>query len=86
MHKGVFQEEYYSVPIDNTIIVLAKKHRTNGCTAEHIRTIHKYYLSAPVDKNLNGFLYYCLSCWQLAYNTDSPCSYDYLHLVYCLHV
>ena len=91
MYKSVFQEEYYFTPIDDAVIVLAKKYRTNGCTAEWVRTIYQYYLCSPVDENLNKFLNCYLSCWQLIRNTGLPYGYDcscYVYYLYtqCKHV
>ena len=85
MHKNAFQEEYYFIPVDDIIIELAKKHRTNGCIAEQVITIHQYYLSSSGDESLNEFLNYYLSYWQLTCSTGSPCGSDFSCPIYYLY-
>ena len=85
MHMKAFNEEFYFAPIDDAIIVSAKKNRTNGCTTERVKSVHEHHLSSPEGENLNQFLDRCLSCWQLTRNADSPYGYDCSCPVYCLY-
>ena len=52
MYNKAFHEEFYFTPIDDAIIVLAKKNRTNGCTREKVKNARNHYLSSPEDENL----------------------------------
>ena len=85
MCNKAFHEEFYFTPIDDAIIVPAKKNRTNGCTTEKVKSVHDHCLSSPEGENLKQFLDRCLSCWQLTRNENSPHGHDCSCPVHCLH-
>ena len=62
MCNNAFHEEFYFTPIDDTIIVLAKKNRTNGCATEKVKYVHNHYLSSLEGENLKQFLNRFSSC------------------------
>ena len=52
MRNKAFHEEFYFAPIDDVIIVLAKKNRTNGCATERVKSARNYCSSSPEGENL----------------------------------